>query len=106
MTFCFAKDKFDKELIIPPLFLLLKFPPMAEITVLPPITDRRWSDVATGKVKKPWTMLAAKILITRVNHVTMVDPSPATVQKSAQEVRAFFEKNIKAAQKDIALLLD
>jgi hypothetical protein len=75
---------------------------MAEITVLPPATDQRWRDIATGKIVKPWNMLALKIMMTRIANSTKADPSPANVDKCAQEIRAFFEKNMKLAQQDLA----
>lgn len=75
---------------------------MAEITSLPPKTDQHWRDVATGKISKPWEMLALKILMTRITTSTAADPSPANVDKCAAEIHDFFEKNMKLAQKDLA----
>jgi|GEM_PF-6371853 hypothetical protein len=74
---------------------------MADFTVLPPITDHRWSDVAAGKITKKWEMLAMKILMIRVIHATKADPSPSNLQKYAQEIRTLFEKNLKAGQNDL-----
>lgn len=78
---------------------------MAETAILPPKTDPRWRDVALGKISGPWQMLALKILLTRVQGSLNADASPANLDKCAQEIYAFFEKNLKLAQKDLAAIL-
>ena len=77
---------------------------MPKIITLPPITDPRWHDLATGKISQPWQMLALKIMLAHVVNATKADPSPANIQKNATEIRAFFEKNIKMAKKDLATI--
>jgi hypothetical protein len=71
---------------------------------LPARTDACWRDVATGKISRTWTTLAMKILMTRVLRETSVDPSPTNVQRCANEIHSFFEKNAKIAQGDLAMI--
>jgi hypothetical protein len=78
---------------------------MSETTTLPPSTDPRWQGVATGKIKREWSNLAMKILMTRIQRHTASDPSPASVQQCAGEIHAFFQKNFKIAQDDLAAIL-
>jgi hypothetical protein len=78
---------------------------MSETLTLPPSSDPRWQGVATGKIKRDWSNLAMKILMTRIQRQTASDPSPASVQKCAGEIYAFFQKNIKIAQDDLAAIL-
>ncbi len=74
---------------------------MAEITSLPPKSDPRWRDIATGKLTKPWQSLALKIMITRIGSSVKADPSDANTQKGADEIYDFFAKNMKIAQADL-----
>ena len=69
---------------------------------MPAKTAQVWQDVATGKIAKPWESLALKIMMTRITAETKRDPTPATIQKCAEEIYSFFEKNIKIAQNDLA----
>lgn len=74
---------------------------MAEITVLPAPTNPAWRDIATGKINKPWELLALKIMLTRLRNELRTDSSPPNTEKCAQEVRAFFVKNLRVAQRDL-----
>ncbi len=76
---------------------------MPEITSIPPKTDQRWKDVATGKLSRPWESLALKIMMTRITNTTKADPS--SIDKCAEEIHDFFEKNIKTAQHDLSAIL-
>jgi hypothetical protein len=40
-------------------------------------------------------------MITRIVNASHADPSPTNVQKGAEEIHAFFEKNMKIAQADL-----
>ncbi|HTI01935.1 MAG TPA: hypothetical protein VL752_13395 [Acidisoma sp.] len=71
---------------------------------VPPITDQRWRDVATGKIARPWKLLAVKIMMTRILGLTKADPSPTTVNGCVQEIHSFFVKNAQIAQDDLAAI--
>lgn len=68
---------------------------------VPPITDPRWRDVATGKIVRPWKLLAVKIMMTRIIGLTRADPSPAVISGCVQEIHSFFAKNAQIAQDDL-----
>ncbi len=68
---------------------------------VPPITDHRWRDVATGKITRPWKLLAVRIMMSRIVGLTRVDPSPAAVSGVVQEIHSFFVKNAQIAQDDL-----
>ena len=78
---------------------------MSDIDALPPSTDARWLRVVEGKITRPWSNLAMKILMTRIVRETARDPSSANVQKCANEIHAFFQKNLKIASDDLAAVL-
>jgi hypothetical protein len=77
---------------------------MAVYTAVPAKTDPRWRDVVSGKIVKPWQMLALKIMITRFITSIKADPSPANIQARVDEIHAFFEKNLKLAQADLTAI--
>jgi hypothetical protein len=79
---------------------------MSDLIALPPSTDARWLRVAEGKITRPWSNLAMKILMTRVLRETARDPSSTNVQKCAGEIHAFFQKNMKIASDDLAAVLN
>lgn len=66
--------------------------------------DPRWRDVATGRISRPWNTLAMKIMMTRILRETSADPSTTNIAKCSDEIYAFFEKNHKIAQADLALI--
>ena len=78
---------------------------MSGVTALPPRTDPHWKDLATGKINRPWSNLAMKIMMSRILRETSADPSSATVMKCADEIYMFFQKNIQIAQADLAAAL-
>lgn len=69
--------------------------------IIPPVTDPRWRDLVTGKIVKPWHMLALKILMIRINNSTRFDPSPSNVDRCVWELHSFFERNIRVAELDL-----
>jgi hypothetical protein len=74
---------------------------MTEIRSLPPRSDPRWRDLATGKIAGPWQNLAVKLMLARLGAVTRADPTPATIDKAIDDIRAYFDKNLQAAQSDL-----
>jgi hypothetical protein len=74
---------------------------MPDLIPLPLSSHRCWKDIVTGKIDKKWDSLALKIMMTRISNDIRQDSSPATIEKFAKEVRAFFEKNAYAAQRDL-----
>jgi hypothetical protein len=78
---------------------------MSEVMTLPPDNDPRWQSVATGKIKREWSNLAMKILMTRISRLTASDSSPACAKQCAGEIHAFFQKNSRIAQDDLAAIL-
>jgi hypothetical protein len=77
---------------------------MSVYSAVPAKSDARWRDVVSGKIVKPWQMLALKIMITRMIPSIKADPSPANVQARVDELHAFFEKNLKLAQADLTAI--
>jgi hypothetical protein len=77
---------------------------MSEVVALPPSTDPCWRAVALGKINRPWTSLAMKIMMTRILRETASDPSNANVQRCAKEIYSFFEKNTKLAAADLSAI--
>jgi len=71
------------------------------MAALPSRFDARWRDLASGKISKPWSGLATRLLMTRVLKETKTDPSPENVGKCALEIYSFFEKNQSIATADI-----
>jgi hypothetical protein len=78
---------------------------MSETITLPPGTDARWQNVATGKISRPWSALGMKIMMMRIQREIATDSSAPNVQKCANEIHIFFQKNWKLAQDDLAAIL-
>lgn len=78
---------------------------MALISV-PPITNPRWRDVVTGKIARPWKLLAVRIMMTRIAGLTKGDPSSDMVSRCVQDLHSFFEKNARIAQDDLASIFE
>jgi hypothetical protein len=74
---------------------------MFDITSLPPLSHASWRGVASGKITKPWSALAVRIMMTRICSETRRDPSSANIDKCAQEIRSFYAKNLQIAQTDL-----
>lgn len=74
---------------------------MSEIAGLPPRTHPNWNAVASGKIKRPWSALGMKIMMTRIAMEVAKDGSPAAVQKFGDEIYDFFKKNEKIAAQDL-----
>jgi hypothetical protein len=68
---------------------------------LPPRTHPNWNAVASGKIKRPWSALGMRILMTRIAMEVAKDGSPASVQKFGDEIYDFFRKNEKSAAQDL-----
>lgn len=67
---------------------------------IPPLTDARWAQIASGKISKPWSSLAMKIMMARVLRETAQDKTPGCVNRNAAEIHAFFSKNLSVAEAD------
>jgi hypothetical protein len=78
---------------------------MSDVVALPPSTDPCWRAVASGKISRPWASLAMKIMMTRILRETALDPSNANVQRCANEIYGFFQKNAKLAASDLSAIL-
>lgn len=76
---------------------------MSEIP-LPARNDQRWRDLATGRIDRPWSSLAMKIMMARVLRETAADGSSGNISRCVEEIYGFFEKNHKIAQADLALI--
>jgi hypothetical protein len=74
---------------------------MTEVAGLPPRTHPNWNAVAVGKIKRPWSALGMKIMMTRIAMEMAKDGSPAAVQKFGDEIYDFFKKNEKIAAQDL-----
>jgi hypothetical protein len=77
---------------------------MSDVVALPPSTDPCWRAVALGKINKPWTSLAMRIMMTRILRETAADPSSGNVQRCATEIYTFFQKNAKVAATDLSAI--
>ena len=71
---------------------------------VPPRTHPNWNAAASGQIKRPWSTLAVKIMMTRIVSDAASDPSPAHVQKLGDEIYAFFQKNERIAAQDLKAL--
>lgn len=71
------------------------------INGLPPRTHPNWNAVAAGKITRPWSTLAVKIMMARIAQDVARDPSAGSVNKCADEIYAFFKKNEAIAARDI-----
>jgi len=79
---------------------------MSDVTVLPAITNPCWRKLATGNANGPWSLLALKILLTRIRTDLGRDASEANIEKCTKEIRGFFEKNLKVAKADLHKILN
>lgn len=70
---------------------------------VPPISHPAWTNIVTGKVSYPFEFLAIKFLLGYLTLQVKKDPSPQTVQKSAQEFRDIFVRNVDliSVQRDL-----
>jgi hypothetical protein len=73
---------------------------------LPPRTHPNWNAVAAGKIKRPWSALGMKIMMTRIATEAAKDGSPANVQKLGDEIYEFFRKNEKIATQDLKAIFN
>ena len=74
---------------------------MEDLMNIPPSSDKRWTEVVTGKIAPEWSVLAMKIMMFRVVASTKSDSSENNINNRIQEVRIFMEKNIRVVQPDI-----
>jgi hypothetical protein len=70
-------------------------------------TNKVWKDILLGKVKYDFEFLAVKIMLGRLHLEIERNPSPATIQKCADELHNLFEKNanLPSAKRDIQKIL-
>ena len=74
---------------------------------VPLSTDKVWKDILLGKVKYDFEFLALKIMLGRLLRKIELDPSPATIQKCAEEMCNLFKVNahLPTAQRDLQKIL-
>ena len=70
------------------------------------VPAQRWRDLASGKIKIEFHMLAAKIMMTRILNNTKANPSAENIQRCADEIQLFFGKNEKFAQADLIKIIE
>ncbi|MEW6404649.1 MAG: hypothetical protein AB1649_22865, partial [Chloroflexota bacterium] len=70
---------------------------------VPPISHPAWSNLVSGKLKLQFEFLATKFLLGFLTLKVKDDPSPAKIQKCAQELRDVFVRNadLFCVQKDL-----
>lgn len=70
------------------------------------VPTQRWRDIASGKIKIEFQSLAAKIMMTRILNNTKANFTEVNIQRCADEVQLFFEKNEKFALTDLAKIIE
>ncbi len=75
---------------------------------VPLSTDKIWRDILQGRVKFDFQFLALKIMLGRLFRELERDPSPAMLQKCADEMYNLLSKNaqLPSAKHDIQKILD
>jgi len=64
---------------------------------VPPISHSAWSNIVTGKARYQFDFLATKFLLGYLSLQVKRDPSPHTIQRSAQELHDIFVRNADLA---------
>lgn len=72
--------------------------------IVPPVSHARWRDVASGRIHREWSLLATKILVTRIQRAVAQDQSPATLDRFVGEIHTFFVKNAQLAKADLVAI--
>jgi hypothetical protein len=72
--------------------------------MIPPKTDPRWRALVTGANSKPIKLLALKFMLTRIGQDVHHDSSPATIDKSVDELHRFFVDHERMVGPDVATL--
>lgn len=74
---------------------------------VPPGTDKVWKDILQRKVKYNFEFLALNIMLGRLFLEMERDPSPATLQKCANEIHNLLDKNahLPSAKRDLQKIL-
>jgi hypothetical protein len=75
---------------------------------VPLSTDKIWKDILQGRVKFNFEFLALKIMLGRLFREMERDPSPAMLQKCADEIYNLLSKNaqLPTAKRDIQKILE
>jgi hypothetical protein len=74
---------------------------------IPDKTHPRWREIATGAFKPPQVEnLGLKLLLTTLQLRVARDSTPETVQRSIDELHAFFEKHTWAVADDLRRLFE
>ncbi len=75
---------------------------------IPLSTDKVWKDILQRKVKYEFEFLALNIMLGRLFLEIERDPSPATLQKCADEMHNLLDKNahLPSTKRDIQKILD
>ncbi len=70
---------------------------------VPPVSDRAWSDIVSGKVKYQFDFLAIKLILGWLTAEVKNNPSPKTIQRCAEELRNVFVQNadLPSVQRDL-----
>lgn len=70
---------------------------------VPPISHPAWSNIVTGKASYQFEFLAIKFLLGYLSLQVKRDPSPQTIQRSAQELHDIFVRNadLASVQRDL-----
>ncbi len=74
---------------------------------VPPISHPAWSDIVTGRASYQIEFLAIKFLLGYLSLQVKRDPSPQTIQRSAQELHDIFVRNadLASVQRDLTKIL-
>lgn len=76
----------------------------ANTVLIPPKSDPRWAALVTNGTKRPLKSLVLKLRLTRLNLDVKGDRSPATLDKSVNELHQFFTENADKVKDDAAAL--
>ncbi len=70
---------------------------------VPPVSHPTWSNIVAGKARYQFDFLATKFLLGYLTRQVTRDPSPRTIQRSAQELHDIFARNadLISVQRDL-----
>jgi len=60
--------------------------------MMPPKTDQRWLKLVDGSLQHKFSCVPAGLMISRVRRELQADGSPASRDRSVQEVYSFFQR--------------
>jgi len=69
--------------------------------MIPPKDDPRWVELLKGQVQHQFQLASAAMIVSRCQRWVLGDPSPQTINRSLNELLAFFSKFENVASEDL-----